>query len=66
LSKSRLKAGLKTGIMDIQTIIVVFIIVAALVYTGNILRHKIKAFKPKGKSCGADCGCSGNAKAKSN
>jgi hypothetical protein len=45
--------------MDIQTVIVTLIIFAAFVYAGNMLRHKIKAFKPKGNSCGADCGCEG-------
>jgi hypothetical protein len=50
--------------MDIQTIIVVLIIVGALVYAGNILRHKIKAFKPKDNSCGTDCGCESKAKVK--
>lgn len=43
--------------MDIQTIIVSFIIFAAIAYAGNILRRKIKAFRPKKDSCGADCGC---------
>jgi hypothetical protein len=50
--------------MDLQTIIVVFIILAALVYAGNLARHKIKAFKPKSGSCGADCGCDGKVKIK--
>jgi hypothetical protein len=43
--------------MDAQTIIVGLIVLAAIIYAGNILRQKIKAFKPKSISCGADCGC---------
>lgn len=43
--------------MDIQIIIVALIILAAIAYAGNLARHKLKAFKPKDKSCGADCGC---------
>lgn len=50
--------------MDIQTIIVGLIIGAALIYAGNILRHKVKAFKPKDNSCGADCGCESKTKIK--
>jgi hypothetical protein len=50
--------------MNIQNIIVALIILAALVYVGNILRQKVKSFKPKAGSCGADCGCDSKAKAK--
>ena len=50
--------------MDIQTIIVILIVGAALAYAGNVLRHKIGAFKPKGNSCGADCGCESQGKSK--
>jgi hypothetical protein len=50
--------------MDIQNIIVGLIILAALFYAGNILRQKIKAFKPKDNSCGADCGCESKTKIK--
>ena len=48
--------------MDIQTIIVALIILAAMLYAGNLLRHKIKAFRPKDNSCGADCGCESNSR----
>ena len=48
--------------MDIQTIIVILIVGAALIYAGNIVRHKIKAFKPKNNSCGTDCGCESKSK----
>jgi hypothetical protein len=50
--------------MDIQTVIVILIIVAAFVYAGNAVRHKISAFKPKDNSCGADCGCESKSKVK--
>ena len=43
--------------MNSQNIIVAIIVIAALFYVGNILRHKMKSFKPKDNSCGADCGC---------
>ena len=46
-----------------QNIIVALIILGALVYVGNILRQKVKSFKPKDNSCGADCGCESKAKA---
>jgi hypothetical protein len=52
--------------MDIQNIIAALIIFAAFVYAGNLLRHKIKAFKPRDNSCGADCGCESNPKGKNN
>jgi len=52
--------------MDIQTIIVLLIVGAALIYAANLLRHKIKAFKPKNNSCGSDCGCESRAKVKNN
>ncbi len=45
--------------MNLQNIIVVLIILAAILYAGNILRQKVKSFKPKDNSCGADCGCEG-------
>jgi hypothetical protein len=43
--------------MDLQFIIVALIIVAAMLFAGNAVRRKIKAFKPKTDSCGAGCGC---------
>jgi hypothetical protein len=43
--------------MATQNIIVALIIIAALVYAGNLLRQKVAAFKPKDGSCGSDCGC---------
>ncbi len=48
--------------MNIQTIIVALIIIAALLYAGNILRQKISSFKPKTGSCGSDCGCESKPK----
>jgi len=50
--------------MNIQTVIVALIILAALVYAGNLLRHKLSAFKPKNKTCGSDCGCGDQLKIK--
>jgi len=52
--------------MNIQYIIVALIILAAVIYAGNTLRHKISAFKPRKKtdSCGADCGCAAKEKNK--
>lgn len=43
--------------MELQTVIVALIILASMLYVGNLLRLKIKAFKPKTDSCGASCGC---------
>jgi hypothetical protein len=43
--------------MDLQFIIVALIVFAALLFAGNSVRHKIKAFRPKAGSCGAGCGC---------
>jgi hypothetical protein len=43
--------------MDFQTVIVVFIILAALAFAGYSLLRKVGAFKPRPNSCGADCGC---------
>lgn len=50
--------------MNTQNIIVALIVLGALVYAGSVLRHKIKAFKPKENSCGAGCGCQSNSKFK--
>lgn len=50
--------------MDTQTIIVGLIVLAALLYAGNLLRGKITAFNPKKTSCGTDCGCGDKTKAK--
>jgi hypothetical protein len=43
--------------MDLQTIIVALIILAAVLYAARNVMRKLKAFKPKKKSCGTDCGC---------
>ena len=48
--------------MNLQTIVVLLIVLAAAVYAGAQIRRKVKAFAPKDASCGADCGCSGDAK----
>jgi len=48
--------------MNIQNFIVALIILAALVYVGNILRQKVRSFKPKDNSCGAGCGCDNKLK----
>ncbi|MEP6902028.1 MAG: FeoB-associated Cys-rich membrane protein [Actinomycetota bacterium] len=48
--------------MNIQSIIVGIILLAAFIYVGNILRQKVKSFKPKDASCGADCGCGAKEK----
>lgn len=45
-----------------QNIIAAVIILAALLYVGDVLRRKIKAFRPKNDSCGVDCGCSAEKK----
>jgi hypothetical protein len=58
------EGGTQDEFMELQSIIVALIILTALVYAGNILRHKIKAFKPKDNSCGADCGCDSKTKVK--
>ncbi len=50
--------------MNVQNIIVALIVLAALLYVGNILRHKVKSFKPKDASCGADCGCESKSKSR--
>jgi hypothetical protein len=50
--------------MDLQNVIVGLVVLAALLYAGNMLRHKIKAFRPKSNSCGTDCGCESKVKSK--
>lgn len=50
--------------MDVQTIIVAAIVLAALAYAGQMLWRKVKTFSPKNSSCGADCGCEGNSKSR--
>ncbi|HEX8289249.1 MAG TPA: FeoB-associated Cys-rich membrane protein [Pyrinomonadaceae bacterium] len=47
--------------MDIQTIIVSGIILAALFYVGMMSWGKIKSFSPK-NACGADCGCESSSR----
>jgi len=51
--------------MDLQTIIVALIILAAALYAGRIFLSKVKAFKPKSGACGSDCGCESKTKIKS-
>lgn len=43
--------------MNAQTIVVLLIVLAAAFYVGWQIKRKIKAFKPKEASCGANCGC---------
>lgn len=47
--------------MDIQALIVVAIVVAAVVYAGAMFLRKTKAFSPKSK-CADDCGCGSKTK----
>lgn len=47
--------------MTLQTIIVLVIIAAAVVYAGSTLYKKRRAFSTKA-GCGDDCGCSGGSK----
>jgi hypothetical protein len=42
--------------MDIQTIIVSFIILVALLYVGKMALVKVKSFSAK-SNCGNNCGC---------
>lgn len=47
--------------MDIQTLIVALIVLAAALFAGNRFRRTIlsaRAATAKGKDCGPDCGCS--------
>lgn len=43
--------------MDLQTIIVGFIILLAAIYVGKNVVRKVRGFSPKSMSCGSDCGC---------
>jgi len=43
--------------MDIQAIIVIFIITAAIAFAGVTFVHKTRSFSSKKKKCGPDCGC---------
>jgi len=45
----------------LQTIIVIAIIAAAVLYAGSIVLKKRRAFSVK-HGCGDDCGCSGGSK----
>lgn len=47
--------------MDTQTIIVLLIILAAILYAGSSLVRKRRSFSPK-SACADDCGCSGGTK----
>lgn len=49
--------------MNIQYIIVLFIVVGAIGYVGNMFWQKAKSTTKKG-GCGSDCGCGTKAKAK--
>lgn len=47
--------------MDVQTLIVLAIVVAAAVYVGARIRRTMasaRAAAGHGKNCGGDCGCS--------
>jgi hypothetical protein len=47
--------------MDIQTLIVGLIVLAAALFFGSRVRRSILAARPaggKGPGCGSDCGCS--------
>jgi hypothetical protein len=47
--------------LDLQSIIAGFIILAALLYAASILLRKTKAFSRKA-DCADDCGCSSKSK----
>ncbi len=47
--------------MDIQTVIVLIILAAAIVFVGTMLLRKTRAFSLKG-DCTSDCGCNTKAK----
>ncbi|MBK6723813.1 MAG: FeoB-associated Cys-rich membrane protein, partial [Acidobacteria bacterium] len=47
--------------MNIQTIIVIAIIIAAALYAGSLVAKRVLSFSPK-KGCGTDCGCNGASK----
>jgi hypothetical protein len=47
--------------MNVQYIIVIAIILAAVVYGGVTLSRRTRSFSTK-KGCGADCGCEGGSK----
>jgi hypothetical protein len=49
--------------MDFQTIAVLLIVLAAMLYAGSQIWRKVKSFAPKTSSCASDCGCSSAAKA---
>jgi hypothetical protein len=50
------------GSMDIQTLIVLLIVLAAALFMGNRFRRTLLAARATnakgGKDCGPDCGCS--------
>lgn len=47
--------------MDMQTLVVITILVVAIGYAGFLVVKKTKAFSPK-SGCGTDCGCNGASK----
>jgi hypothetical protein len=47
--------------MNIQSMMVIVIVVAAIVYAGVTLRKRSRAFAPKA-GCGDDCGCNDGGK----
>ena len=47
--------------MEMQTLIVALIVLAAAVFVGSKFRRTLRAARAttgKGKNCGGDCGCS--------
>ncbi len=47
--------------MDIQTLIVLLIVLAAAAFVGSRVRRTVRSARATvggGKSCGSDCGCS--------
>jgi hypothetical protein len=49
--------------MDVQTLIVGVIILAAVFYVGSLIWKKAKSFSSN-SGCGTDCGCDSAAKPK--
>ncbi|MFT3745581.1 MAG: FeoB-associated Cys-rich membrane protein [Pyrinomonadaceae bacterium] len=47
--------------MNLQTIIVIAIIIAALAYAAVMIKKRVRSFSPK-PGCGDDCGCNGASK----
>jgi hypothetical protein len=47
--------------MDIQLLIVIFILAGAIAFAGRAIYRRSRSFSTK-HSCEADCGCNGKAK----